>query len=49
VTPSDVIEALRVRDLLELTVRIARERGVTIHELCGRQRSRSVAAARQET
>jgi len=44
-----VIDALRARDLLELVEDICRTRGVVLHELCGRTRSRSVSRARHET
>jgi len=43
-----VIDALGVRDLLELVEDVCRVRGVPLHDLCGRARSRSVAWARQE-
>ena len=43
-----VIDALRVRDLLELVQDICKTRGVVLHELCGRTRARSVARARHE-
>jgi chromosomal replication initiation ATPase DnaA len=43
-----VIDALRVRDLLEIVEAVCKTRGVVLHELCGRARSQSVARARQE-
>lgn len=43
-----VFTALTVRGLLDLADRVCAARGVTRHELCGRARTRAVAAARQE-
>lgn len=47
-TAARIIEGLRVRDLLELVEDVCKARGVILHDLCGRIRSRSVARARQE-
>ncbi len=43
-----VLEGLRARGLLELVVKIGTRRGVSLHDLCGRTRTRSVSWARQE-
>jgi chromosomal replication initiation ATPase DnaA len=43
-----IVAALSVRGLLDLVDSVCRSRGVTREELCGRGRSRAVAAARQE-
>jgi chromosomal replication initiation ATPase DnaA len=45
---STVVEALDVRDLLELTRQVCARRGVALDDLCGRLRSHSVSRARQE-
>jgi chromosomal replication initiation ATPase DnaA len=45
---SAVIDALRVRDLLELVDHVCKRRGVTRHELCGRGRTQNISMARQE-
>jgi chromosomal replication initiation ATPase DnaA len=47
-TISDIIDGLRVRDLLALVVDVCKLRGVTIDELCGHGRSRAISRARQE-
>ncbi len=43
-----IVAALSVRGLLHLADRVCVLRGVTRDELCGRARTRAVAAARQE-
>jgi chromosomal replication initiation ATPase DnaA len=43
-----VVEALRLRDLLELVEQVAACRGVPVDELCGLARTQSVSRARQE-
>lgn len=45
---SDVVDSLRVRDLLALVNDVCKRRGVTLNEVCGRTRSRAVSYARQE-
>jgi chromosomal replication initiation ATPase DnaA len=47
-SPSTVIHQLSIRDLLALADAVCARRGVTRHELCGRGRTRAVAAARHE-
>ena len=47
-SPSTVIHQLSLRGLLELADSVCARRGVTRHELCGRGRTRAVAAARRE-
>jgi chromosomal replication initiation ATPase DnaA len=47
-SPSTVIHQLSTRGLLELADAVCARRGVTRHELCGRGRTRAVAAARHE-
>lgn len=47
-SPSTVIHQLSLRGLLELADAICARRGVTRQELCGRGRTRAVAAARHE-
>jgi chromosomal replication initiation ATPase DnaA len=44
----DVVDSLRVRDLLALVDDVCKRRGVTLDEVCGRTRSRAVSYARQE-
>jgi hypothetical protein len=46
--PIYVFNALRARGLTPLADEICRQRGVLMHELCGRGRAQSVARARQE-
>jgi chromosomal replication initiation ATPase DnaA len=46
--PNAIIAALSVRGLLELVDAVCGHRGVTRDELCGRSKSRAVAAARHE-
>jgi chromosomal replication initiation ATPase DnaA len=48
VTPSNILEALASRDLLDLLDSVCRARGVTREELCGRRRTKNVVFARQE-
>jgi chromosomal replication initiation ATPase DnaA len=43
-----VLEALCERDLDGIAAEVAAQRGVPLHDLCGRGRTRSVARARQE-
>jgi chromosomal replication initiation ATPase DnaA len=43
-----VIDQLSIRGLLELADTVCARRGVTRQELCGRGRTRAVAAARHE-
>jgi chromosomal replication initiation ATPase DnaA len=43
-----IIDALRVRDLLDFVDEVCRRRGVTREELCGRGRTQAVVRARQE-
>ena len=43
-----VIANLKIRGLLDLVNQVCVRRGVTIEELCGRGRPRSVARARHE-
>jgi chromosomal replication initiation ATPase DnaA len=43
-----IISALAMRGLLELVDAVCAHRGVTRDELCGRSRTRAVAAARHE-
>ena len=43
-----ILDALRVRDLLGLVEQVCRRRGVTVAELCGRQRTQAVCCARHE-
>jgi len=43
-----LIDSLRSRDLFDLVLEICRARGVLVHDVCGRGRSRSVSAARHE-
>jgi chromosomal replication initiation ATPase DnaA len=45
---SDIIDGLHARDMLALVNEICKLRGVTVHDLCGRTRSRGVSHARQE-
>jgi len=48
-SPSDVVvDALQVRDLLELVLDVCSRRGVLLHELCGRLRSQGITGARHE-
>jgi chromosomal replication initiation ATPase DnaA len=44
-----VIDTLRARDLLDLVNAICRTHGVTLDELCGRQRTKAASWARHET
>jgi chromosomal replication initiation ATPase DnaA len=44
-----VVDELRARDLLDLVVEVATQRGVLLDQLCGVARTRSVSHARQET
>ena len=47
--PSDaIIAALSLRGLLDLADTVCATRGVTRHELCGRDRTQAAASARQE-
>ena len=43
-----VLEALNLRDLIELLDEVCRRRAVTPHEVCGLARSKAVASARHE-
>lgn len=43
-----ILRQLSIRGLLDLADAVCARRGVTRDELCGRSRSRAVAAARQE-
>jgi chromosomal replication initiation ATPase DnaA len=45
---TDVAAELDARDLLALVADVCRMRGVTLADLCGRVRARSVSYARQE-
>jgi chromosomal replication initiation ATPase DnaA len=47
-SPDAVLDLLADRGLLELVDNVCALRGVTRDELCGRDRSRAVAAARHE-
>lgn len=47
-TPSDVADLLRARDLLALVDEVCKRRGVTLDEVCGRARSQAVSHARHE-
>lgn len=44
--PADIIDQLRQRDLYELARQIAREYGVTLYEMVGRDRHKGPASAR---
>ena len=44
----DVFNALRARGLTSLTEEVCGQRGVMIHEVCGRVRTRSVSRARHD-
>ena len=46
--PSTIIHQLSIHGLLGLADAVCERRGVTRHELCGRRRTRAVAAARHE-
>lgn len=46
--PHAVIDALRARDLLDLVAGVCRAHGVTLDELCGRERTQAVSWARHE-
>lgn len=43
-----VASLLDERDLLELVAAVGRARGVTVQQICGRQRTQAVARARHE-
>jgi chromosomal replication initiation ATPase DnaA len=43
-----VIDALGARDLLDLVAGVCRAHGVTLDEVCGRQRTQAVSWARHE-
>ena len=47
-SPSTIIHELSIHGLLGLADAVCDRRGVTRHELCGRRRTRAVAAARHE-
>lgn len=44
----DVIDDLRLRDLLQLVEEVAKRRGVLVEHLCGMERTLSISRARQE-
>lgn len=46
--PEAIIAALSIRGLLDLADSVCAMRGVTRHELCGRDRTQAAASARQE-
>ena len=48
VSARTVVDNLRARDLLDLVDEVSAHRGVVVHDLCGRVRTRSVSWARQE-
>jgi len=48
VTPSEIIEALGARDLLDHLDVVCRTRKVTREEVCSRMRTKTIAAARHE-
>jgi chromosomal replication initiation ATPase DnaA len=43
-----ILDNLRARDLLTLIEQVGARRGVSVQQLCGRERSRSICWARQE-